>query len=243
MKALVFAAGLGTRLRPLTDDRPKALVPLAGGTLLSAVIARLKACGVDEFVINLHHFAPKVLDYLAQNGNFSTDIKVSVEEDRPLETGGGMRKAAPLLRGDGHFLVHNVDIISNLDIPRFVASARPEALSTLLVSPRETSRYLLFDDDMRLRGWTNVSTGEVRTPFADLDVSACRKFAFGGIHYVSDRMLDLMEDWPEAFPIMDFYLKVAADEPVYGYVSEDLKLIDVGKIETLRQAEEFYSTL
>ena len=239
MRAMIFAAGLGTRLRPLTDDRPKALVRVAGDTLLGHTVRRLQAAGVDEFVINAHHFSQQIVDYLEASGNFGSNVRVSVEKDRPLETGGGIRHARPLLEGAGHFLVHNVDIISNLDIGKMVSSCRPDALATLLVSDRVTKRYLLFNSDLRLMGWTNVETGEVKSPFGDLNPDDCIKLAFGGVHYISDAVFPLMEGWPEYFSIIDFYLAAAAEHPIYGYVQEGLELIDVGKTAALGQAESY----
>lgn len=236
---MIFAAGLGTRLRPLTDDRPKALVELAGDTLLGHTIRRLQAAGVDDFVINAHHFSRQIEDYLRAKDNFGSDIRLSIELERPLETGGGIRRARPLLEGKGHFLVHNVDIVSNLDLGRMVSSCRPDALSTLLVSGRVTKRYLLFNREMRLVGWTNVETGEVRSPFTDLNPDECIRLAFGGVHYMSDSVFPLMEGWPEYFSIIDFYLANASAHPIYGYVQEGLELIDVGKLSALEEAEAY----
>lgn len=236
---MIFAAGLGTRLRPLTDTLPKALVPVGGAPRLYHVLMKLKAAGITEFVINVHHFADKIVSYLEENDRFGMDIRISDETDGLLETGGGILHARQFL--DGPFLVHNVDILSNLDVASFVGKARPEALATLLVSDRQTSRYLLFDDDMRLKGWTNISTGEVRSPYPDLDPASCRKLAFSGIHLVSDKIFDAFGEYGFSgrFPIMDFYLKACRDCPVYGAVQPGLELMDVGKTDTLAQAEEF----
>lgn len=239
MKAMIFAAGLGTRLKPLTDTMPKALVPVGGQPLLWHVMRKLQASGFDEFVINVHHFAGQIASYLEENGNLGSDVHLSYETEQLLETGGGVRHAASLLEG-GPFLVHNVDILSDIDLKWFVSQVRPESLSTLLVSSRETSRYLLFDNDMRLVGWTNVQTGEVRTPFEGLDVSACRRYAFSGIHFMSEGILDVMQGWPERFSIIDFYLKEAAAYPIHGVVAEKIKLVDVGKLSTLDSLEHSY---
>lgn len=243
MKAMIFAAGLGTRLRPLTDTLPKALVPVGGAPLLYHVLMKLKAAGINEFVINVHHFADKIISYLAENDNFGLDISISDETSGLLETGGGILHARNYL--DGQFLVHNVDILSNLDVASFASNARPEAMATLLVSDRQTSRYLLFDDDMRLKGWTNISTGEVRSPYPDLDPDSCRKLAFSGIHLVSDKIFDAFGEYGFSgkFPIMDFYLKACRERPVFGAVQPGLRLMDVGKAETLAQAEEFIKTV
>ena len=234
--AMIFAAGLGTRLRPLTDTMPKALVPVAGAPLLAHVIRRLKGAGYDRLVVNVHHFPEQIRQYLSVY-DFGVHIDISDESGLLLETGGAVRHARPLLEGADRFLVHNVDIISDLDLDWFERQWRPDALATLLVSERKTSRYLLFDDDLRLVGWTNVSTGEVRSPYPSLDVSACRRLAFAGIHGMSSKILDVMEDFPERFPIMDFYLQVCDRHPIYAALPEQLSLVDVGKFDSLAEAE------
>lgn len=242
MKAMIFAAGLGTRLRPLTDTMPKALVPVCGNPLLYHVITKLKAAGYTELVINVHHFAGQIREYLATH-DFGLSISVSDESDLLLETGGGIAHAKDLLLPtDEPFLIHNVDILSNLDIPWFRSQTRLEALSTLLVSERETSRYLLFDDDMRLVGWTNVKTGEVRSPYPQEALEGCRKYAFSGIHNISPSIFDAFETagFSGRFPIMDFYIRECANYPIYGVVAENLKLIDVGKLDSLAEAERLF---
>lgn len=240
---MIFAAGLGTRLKPITDTMPKALVPVAGRPLIAHVMARLQAAGVDDFVVNVHHFADQIITYLAEHQQEGVTVAVSDERDGLLETGGAILKAEPLLGGDD-FLVHNVDILSDLDLEWFMGQMRPGAVSTLLVSERVTQRYFLFDDDMRLVGWTNVATGEVRTPFEGLDVSRCRKLAFAGIHGMSAGIFDAMRalGFEGRFSIVDFYLKAAAEYAIYGVVAEDLTLVDVGKLSTLEVAEEFCRT-
>ncbi|MBO4757524.1 MAG: nucleotidyltransferase family protein [Bacteroidales bacterium] len=241
MKAMIFAAGLGTRLKPITDTIPKALVPVCGEPLLKHVITRLKAAGIDDIVVNVHHFADQIISYLEQN-DFGVRISVSDESDRLLETGGGIFHARDLLLSpEGRFLVHNVDILSDLDIRAFMDAWRPGALASLLVSPRKTQRYLLFDNDMRLVGWTNLSTGEIRSPYPGLDPSGYTMLAFSGIHQMSDDVFGVMESegMGERFPIMDFYLKVCDRYPIYGIKPASLELIDVGKLDTLALAEEF----
>ncbi|MBQ6254060.1 MAG: nucleotidyltransferase family protein [Bacteroidales bacterium] len=244
MKALIFAAGLGTRLKPLTDTIPKALVPVAGEPLLSHVINKLKSAGFDEVVINTHHFADSVIEYVRSNSDFGIKIHISDERDMLRETGGGIKRARRFLE-DGPFLVHNVDILSNLDINWFVSQARPDALSNILVSDRVTQRYLLFDDDMRMVGWTNVRTGEVKSPYPGLDPSRFRKLAFSGVHLISDRIFTIFDEdgWGERFPIMDFYIQECASHPIYGVLPERLEMIDVGKVESLKEAESFLKKL
>lgn len=245
MKAMIFAAGLGTRLKPITDTLPKALVPVGGEPLLYHVITKLKAAGYTELVINVHHFAGQIREYLATH-DFGLPISISDETDELLETGGGIAHAKDLILPTGEpFLIHNVDILSNLDIAWLRSQTRPEALSTLLVSQRETSRYLLFDGEMRLVGWTNVATGEVRSPYPNLNPDHYHKLAFSGIHNVSPAIFEAFEKagFSGRFPIMDFYIQECKNYPIYGVMAMDLKLVDVGKLDTLAQAEEFLQEL
>ena len=233
MKALVFAAGLGTRLRPLTDTMPKALVPVGGTPLLKQVMQKLVAAGYDQIVINVHHFADMVRDYVAANDGFGAKVAFSDETDFLRETGGGIRHAEPLLDGDAPFLVHNVDILSNLDLKWFRAQHRAGDLATILVSERETSRYFLFDEDGLLVGWTNLSTGQVRSPWPGIDPDCCRRLAFAGIHCISPAIFQLMLSWPERFSIVDFYLSVCRDHPVRAAIMPGLEIHDVGKLSEL----------
>ncbi len=244
MKALVFAAGLGTRLKPLTDTMPKALVPVGGKPLLYHVVEKLKSAGITDIVINIHHFPDSIIDYVHSQNDFGIKVTFSDERDLLRETGGGIRHARKSLEG-GPFLIHNVDILSDLDIPWFMSQSRPDALSTILVSDRVTKRYLLFDDDMRMVGWTNVETGEVRTPYKGLDADKFRKLAFSGVHLISDRIFTIFDEdgWGERFPIMDFYIKECASHPIYGVLPERLRMMDVGKLETLDEAESFLINL
>lgn len=259
MKAMIFAAGLGTRLKPITDTMPKALVPINGRPLIEHVARKLKAAGVDEAVVNVHHFADMIEQWIAvdaenENGT-ALAMQVSDERGGLLETGGGILNARPYLQGCGNFLIHNVDILSNLDINWFAQCVHSDALATLLVSDRETSRYLLFDPQtMRLVGWTNVKTGEVKSPYENLQLQACIKMAFSGIHILSDKVFDVMDGYVKEkglhesscnprFPIIDFYLSVCAKYPVYAVVADDLQMIDVGKLDTLEQAERLSQSL
>lgn len=245
MKALIFAAGLGTRLKPITDVMPKALVPVGGKPLIEHVAGKLKAAGVESAVVNVHHFADKIEEWV--DGQDIIPMEISDEKNCLLETGGGVLHARPMLEGCGRFIIHNVDIISDLDIPWFASQVREDALATLLVSDRKTSRYLLLEPGtMRLAGWTNVSTGEVKSPYPDLDMTKCLKMAFSGIHIMSDTVFAALEEYAREryegvsaprFPIMDFYLETCARYGIYGVVAEDLRLVDVGKYDTLETAE------
>lgn len=239
MKALIFAAGLGTRLRPLTDNMPKALVPVGGVPMLERVICKLRDSGIDGFVVNIHHFADQIRNFLAEKNNFGTSLSISQEPDGPLETGGGIKRASPLL-GNGRFLVHNVDILSNLDIDWLVRNDRMDSLATLVLTETDTDRYLLFDNDMRLVGWTNVRTGEVKSPYRDFDPGKYKRYSFCGIHIISDEIFQMMKEWPDKFSIIDFYLKAAATKPIYGIVATDLTVIDIGSPEKLTEANALF---
>ena len=191
MKAMIFAAGLGTRLKPLTDTLPKALVPLCGKPLIEHVTRKLQASGLNDIVVNVHHFADYIEKWIADQDWLK--VKVSDERKMLLETGGAVLHARHLLEGDD-ILIHNVDIISDLDINWFISQHREDAFATLLVSDRQTSRYLLFEPDtMRLVGWTNTKTGQMRLAGPWVDPEKCRRLAFSGIHILSKDVLDAME--------------------------------------------------
>ena len=244
-QAMIFAAGLGTRLKPLTDTMPKALVRVGGQPLLWHVIHKLKAAGYERIVVNVHHFAQQIIDYLKENDNFGLDIRISDETSGLLETGGGIKKALPLFDQDSPVLIHNVDILSNVNLKRifdFTASAAATDASVdalLLVSDRKTKRYLLFDDELILDGWTNIETGEVRSPYKGLDPLNCKRLAFSGIHMISPRVYPLFDEMPDRFGIIDFYLKFCHQCAFLGYEQKGLRLLDVGKLDTLEQAEQF----
>lgn len=241
-RCMVFAAGLGTRLKPLTDTMPKALVPVAEKPLLQHLLEKLKASGFRDVVINVHHFADMIEEWVAQHP-MNMNIWFSDEREALLETGGGIKHAAPLLKDaqDG-FLIHNVDILSNVDLQKLVKASAGKA-ATLLVSSRETQRYLLFDDAMRLVGWTNIKTGEVKSPYKNLDVTKYKKLAFAGIHYMSPQLFRYFSEWPDKFSIIDFYLSICDKEAIHGYIQPDLRLMDVGKLDTLHEADVFAASI
>lgn len=237
---MIFAAGLGTRLKPLTDTMPKALVPVASQPLLWHVVQKLKAAGFERIVVNVHHFAQQIIDYLQANNNFGLDIRISDETDGLLETGGGIKKALPLFDASSPVLIHNVDILSNVDLQALYAFAEQSATDALLlVSRRKTKRYLLFDDEYLLDGWTNIETGEVRSPYPSLDPTELKQLAFSGIHVLSPRVFPLFDEMPSRFGIIDFYLKYCHQCAFLGYEKKDLRLMDVGKLGTLSEAEAF----
>ena len=264
MKAMIFAAGLGTRLKPLTDTLPKALVPVCGKPLIEHVARKLFAAGINEAVVNIHYFADKVEEWLAgqqwivDNNDALCDgkmlVQISDERNLLLETGGAVLHARRYLEGCGRFLIHNVDILSNCDIRWFESQVKEEALATLLVSERNTTRFLLFaPDTMRLVGWLNTDTGDYSVVSPEIVPAECRALAFSGIHILSDKVPALMEEYVKErglvvdevngtrFPIMSFYMWLSARYPVYGVVAQNLEFIDVGKLDALKPAEEFVS--
>lgn len=230
MNAMIFAAGLGTRLRPLTDNCPKALVKVKGKSLLEHNIIKLKEAGFDHIVVNVHHFGQQIIDFLKENDNFGIDIKISDERELLLDTGGGIRKARSLFSNNDPVLIHNVDIISTIDLraiyQRHVAN---NCEATLCIAPRKTSRYLLFDQEMRMRGWTNITTGEVKGEKAE------NMYAFSGIHIINQGLCSVLDEMnKDVFPIMEFYLSNCAKHIFKGEIlPENIKWVDCGKPESL----------
>lgn len=237
MNSLIFAAGLGTRLRPLTDDRPKALVEVNGRPLLEHIIIKLKAAGADHIVVNVHHFGEQVIRFLDAHQNFGLDIKVSDERGLLLDTGGGLRKAMPMFTDGAPVLIHNVDIASDADLAQLYRQACERAeLATLVVNERATSRYLLFNEQLMLRGWTNVQTGQVKGEEALL------RRAFTGIHIVKSALAQHLNEYMGAdvpFQIMDFYLHLCGVQSVGAIPLPDgCRWVDCGKVESLAKAAE-----
>jgi NDP-sugar pyrophosphorylase family protein len=241
MKAMVFAAGLGTRLRPITDSRPKALAEVAGRTLLEITLQRLRSFGIHDVIINVHHFAEMVAAYLEANANFGMRIAIS-REDVLLDTGGGLKKAAPFFLEDAAhsrepFVVHNVDVISSIDLLKMAQfHTENQALATLAVQSRETSRYLLFDERQRLCGRRETRAGKtemVRPPAGQL-----HEFGFSGIHVVSPRLLPkITEDG--VFSIITSYLRLAAEgENIIAFRADEYRWRDLGRPEHLIKAAE-----
>ena len=243
MKAMIFAAGLGTRLRPLTDHTPKALVSVAGKPMLERVILRLKEAGFNDITVNIHHFGEQIIEFLRANNDFGITIHLSDERDMLLDTGGGIKKARQFLDGNEPFLVHNADILSDINLAELYRHHRESnAEATLLVSQRQTSRYLLLDDANRLHGWINKSTGEVKPAGFDYRETKYRELAFGGIHIISPSLFHLMDDgqWNGKFSIIPFYLSACTKVHIQGYPLQGFRWFDIGKPETLAQAEEYY---
>ena len=239
---MIFAAGLGTRLKPITDNLPKALLPIAGKPLLEHLILKLKDSGFDEIIVNVHHFPDRIIDFLKEKNNFSIRIEVSDEREMLLDTGGGIRNAAWFFDDGKPFLVHNVDILSNVDLKAlYHQHLRTNSLATLVVSKRDTFRYLLFNDDLRLNGWINEKTG-VTKPQDLKRIDFYNKLAFAGIQVLSPNVFDLMKNRDAKFPIMDFYLSNMKNEVISGFVPDNFRMMDVGKLDVLEEAEKFVRT-
>ncbi len=241
MKAMVLAAGLGTRLRPLTHDRPKALVEVCGRTLLEITLTRLRDFGIQDVIINVHHYADMVIEHVKAAGNFGMHIEFS-REDVLLDTGGGLKKAAWFLGGDTGankdepFILHNVDVISTIDLQRMVeAHKKNKALATLAVQERKTSRYLLFDDQLELCGRRLVK--EEKTEIARPSQNMT-ELAFAGIHVISPRLFPLLTE-EGVFSIVPAYLRLAAlGEKIQAFRADEYYWRDLGKPENIRQAEQ-----
>ncbi|HKS72024.1 MAG TPA: nucleotidyltransferase family protein [Terriglobales bacterium] len=235
MKAMVLAAGLGTRLRPLTNDRPKALVEVGGRTLLEITLARLRSFGIEDVIVNVHHFAERMLEYLEANQNFGMRIAVS-REAQLLDTGGGLKKAAYFFAdSEEPFLLHNVDVISTIDFSRMVKHQKERnALATLAVQDRKTSRYLLFDQHLQLCGRRSGSDG---APELVRQADHYEALAFSGVHVISPRIFSWMIE-SGSFSIVNTYLRLAGEgERIGGFRADDYYWRDLGKPENIAQAE------
>ena len=244
MKAMILAAGLGTRLRPLTDDRPKALVEVAGRTLLEITLSRLRTFGVRQVIINVHHFADMVVDYLKRNDDFGMRIEISREEAL-LDTGGGLKKAAYFFldnssRLDEPFILHNVDVISTIDLGRMADfHAEHQALATLAVQERETSRYLLFDEQLRLCG---RRAGREQNAELIRSSPQLKALAFSGVHIISPRLLSMMIE-EGAFSIITSYLRLASQgENILAFRADSYYWRDLGRPENVVQVERDLKT-
>jgi NDP-sugar pyrophosphorylase family protein len=240
MKAMVLAAGLGTRLRPLTDHKPKALVEVGGHTLLEITLQRLRDFGIRDVIINVHHYAAAISDYLKTNNNFGMRVAIS-HEDVLLDTGGGLKKAGWFFLEHGHeknepFLLHNVDVISTIDFGALVRfHHQSAALATLAVKPRETSRYLLFDEKLQLCGRRIVKAREDEIVRRANRVEA---LGFTGIHAICPRMLTMMQE-EGTFSIIDLYLRLAREgQTIHGFRADQYYWRDLGKLEQVQQAEQ-----
>jgi NDP-sugar pyrophosphorylase family protein len=238
MKAMILAAGLGTRLRPLTNDRPKALVEIAGRTLLEIALIRLRGFGVRNVIVNVHHFAERAVDYLKAHDNFGMNVEVSCEEVL-LDTGGGLKKAASFLSNpdsDEPFILHNVDVLSTIDLRKMVQYHTDRgALATLAVQERETSRYLLFDEQSRLCGRRASRDG---VPEMVRAAERTEALAFTGVHVISPRIFSMFEQ-EEVFPIVAAYLHLASfGEEILAFRADQYYWRDLGRPESIAQATQ-----
>lgn len=240
MRAMVLAAGLGTRLRPLTDNRPKALVEVGGRTLLEIALARLGSFGIREVIINVHHFADMIVDYLKANKNFGMRIEISREDGLLLDTGGGLKKAAYFFLensgGEEPFILHNVDVISTIDLRRMAQfHAENRALATLAVQERPTGRYLLFDEHLQLCGRKSGKNGQAELVRSS---SHPKALAFSGIHVISSRLFSLMME-EGVFSIITPYLRLAAEgEKITAFRSDEYRWRDLGRLDDVMQADQ-----
>lgn len=242
MKALLLSAGLGTRLKPFTDHHPKALAPVNGRSLLEWNIRNLQRFGIWEIVVNVHHFAKQITDLLQQEKGFGSTIEISDESDEVLETGGGLKKAAPFFHNEEDFLVMNVDMLTNADIGKLVAAHRSgDALATLAIQKRPSSRYFLFDQELVLRGWENVQTGVVKIPDGWRE-DTWESYAFSGIQVMSHAMLDQIR-LEGKFSLVDVYLDLCSGGHIGGWDHTGDLLLDVGKPESISKAEALFGQI
>lgn len=230
MKAMIFAAGLGTRLKPITNDRPKAMAEIQGLPLLEIVIRRLIKYGYRDIIVNVHHYADMVMDFLSVKKNFGINIQISDERDLLLDTGGGLKKAAWFFDDKKPFLVHNVDTITETDLGEFYRyHLSQKALATLLVRHRPGSRFFLFDESRRLCGWENVINGNKIIPIPKENLE---QIAFSCLHIIDPALFELMTE-EGVFSIIDVYLRLAGSHRIQGFLDDQSYWLDVGTPEKL----------
>lgn len=238
---MIFAAGLGTRLKPLTDTMPKALVPLAGKPLLQWQVEKLRDAGIRDIIVNVHHFPDMIIEAIRKNNGWGCTISISDERDMLLDTGGGLRKALhshqPSAVSHQPILACNVDILSNIDIRDLIARYEQTGVSQLVVSDRQTQRYLCFDEQNQLQGWTNIATGEVKGTDG-------RHLAFSGMQILNGDVLNRLDEMQEQkFSLIPFYLSIMQTTPLMAYVPQNYRMMDVGKIDQIEEAERFAESL
>ncbi|WP_321375445.1 nucleotidyltransferase family protein [uncultured Draconibacterium sp.] len=238
MQAMIFAAGLGTRLKDETADKPKALVEVGGKPLLQRAIEKLSAEGVTRIVVNVHHFAPQVVDFI-KSKNWDVPVLISDESDKLLETGGGLKFAAHLFSPDEPILIYNVDILSDINLQDvFVQHTKSNAIATLVVRQRETQRYFKFDSEHNLVGWINKKTGESKISRPE-NFQEATEMAFSGIHIVEPEIFDFMPD-EDRFSIVQVYLELAKTKNIKGYFDNSELWMDVGKPAQLEEARSIF---
>lgn len=245
MRALVLAAGLGTRLRPWTLTHPKALVPVAGVPVLERVLGKLEDEGFTDIAVNIHHFGEQIIDFLSHRRN-KARIVISDEREALLDTGGGILQAAGMLEGEGPLLVHNADILSSAPLRDIVcAHLFSGAAVTLLTSGRNSTRRLVFDDNGCLHAWLDTRTGSIRPETVHYVRGTMSEEAFSGIYVVDYRAVEKMREWApgRSFPIMDFLLHNCAGMEFRHFFMPGLRLLDIGKPDSLACAGEFVRSL
>lgn len=241
MKAMILAAGLGTRLKPWTDYHPKALALVNGKSLLERNIIYLQQFGIKEVLVNVHHFADQIIAAIEQHKGWGSTITISDETDEVLETGGGLKKAAPYFDGEEDFVMMNADILTQLDLGDMIRQHQQlKPLATLAVSERNTSRYFLFDAEGSLKGWRNVNTGEEKPVHISTTIAGLRQMAFSGIHVISTDLLRLMKREGK-FSMVDVYLDLCPGYPIKSYDHTGTVLVDVGKPESILKAEQIFT--
>jgi len=235
MKAMILAAGFGTRLRPLTESIPKALVEVNSRPILEIIILRLIKYGFRDIIVNVHHHYDQIIDFLRTNNNFGINIQISDEKDQILDTGGGIKKASWFLDGDQPFLIHNVDVISDIDLKEmYDFHCHKKPLATLAVKDKDSARSLLFNGSYKLCGWENSKTGvsKIISHVSDSDII---RIGFCGIHVIDPIVFDHMDD-KKAFSIITTYMNLAESYYIYGYPAEDNLWIDIGSFSKLKHA-------
>lgn len=236
MKGFILAAGFGSRLKPWTDIHPKALVPVCGIPMLERIVNKFYSYGIDDITVNCHHFSSQIVEFIHEKG---WNINIVEEIGQPLETGGAILNAAPFLEGDEPVLVHNVDILSNVDFQELREAFKISGSDAmLLVSERDSSRKLIFDNNWKLRGWHSLKSGEFK-PVSFVDDPSFKEFAFSGIYIISPDLIEGMRrlGWEGKFSIIDFFLSTLNRFNFTGYLKKNLDIIDIGKPETLKLAE------
>jgi NDP-sugar pyrophosphorylase family protein len=238
MRAMILAAGLGTRLKPLTDITPKALIKIKNQTLLELQIKKLKAEGFDEIIINVHHFADRIKEYLKKNNFFDCSIEISDESEKLLDTGGGLKQASHFFSDGKPFLVHNVDILSNINLKKLMeVHLSLASIATLAIQDRKSSRKFLFDKDMTLCGWMNGKTSE--KIISKNKENELNSFAFSGIQVIDPKIFKYFTD-KDVFSLIELYLSVAKRENINGFVHTEVEWVDLGKVENLNKAEQLF---
>jgi N-acetyl-alpha-D-muramate 1-phosphate uridylyltransferase len=241
MKAMILAAGLGTRLKPWTDHHPKALALVNGKSLLERNIVYLQQFGITEVLVNVHHFADQIIEAIEINNGWGSRVTISDETEEVLETGGGLKKAAGYFASETDFVVMNADILTKLDLGKMIAiHMQSKPLATLAVSQRNTSRYFLFDSNGYLKGWRNINTGEEKPADISARITDLQPMAFSGIHVINNDLLKLMHREGK-FSMVDVYLDLCETQPIRSYDHTGEVLVDVGKPESILKAEQIFT--